>query len=125
MKAEGYMEQLSLDLPPCIYISEDKLTDVVMGFSWNEVGHIATKDHPAFTELREKLSREGYIKMVTNYCNGDRALKPFYMNNMYFEEGDQFSCATAMWGKYSLAKDKSVNTPEYGGITDREPRIIK
>jgi hypothetical protein len=119
-KDNGYMEQVELDLPPCIYIDESKLTDVAMGFSWNKTGHISTKDHPAFTELRESLNREGYIEMVTNYINGDRALKPFYLNNMYFEEGDQFSCATAMGGKYRMAKDINVNTPEYGGVTDKK-----
>lgn len=117
----GYREQLNFfdEMPPTIYISRDKLVSVSMGFTWNSCGHMASNDHPAFTELRDRLEREGYIKTERSWLNGDRVLKPFYLNNMYFDVGEQFSCAPAMGGKYDIASRKNAISPQYGGISDR------
>ena len=121
----GYREQLTFFkefpdvFPPCIYISRSKLASVGMGFTWNDSGYISSKDHPAFTELRDRLENEGYIKTQRNWSNGDRVTKPFYLNNMYFDVGEQFSCAPALGGSYDIALRKNECSPEYGGISDR------
>ena len=117
----GYREQLNFfdEMPPVIYISRKKLDSVAMGFNWNNSGYISSKDHPAFTELRDRLEHEGYIKTERSWHNGDRVLKPFYLNNMYFDVGEQFSCAPALGGSYDIAKRKNVLSAQYGGISDR------
>ena len=56
----------------------------------------ATKDHPEFTKLRNKLGKLGYISIEPLYWNGDRVLKPFKLNQLSFEKGEQFSCADAL-----------------------------
>jgi len=119
--AEGYREQLNFldEFPPCIYISRDKLTSVTMGFSWNGSGYISTQDHPAFTQLRERLGKEGYIDIQRSWSNGDRVTKPFYLNNMYFDIGEQFSCAPALGVTYDIAYRKNERSPQYGGVSDR------
>lgn len=121
---EGYREQLTFfdEFPPCIYIDRDKLTDVSMGYAWNNYGFISHKDHPAFTNLREHLGEEGYIEIQRGWSNGDRVLKPFYLNNMYFDIGEQFSCAVALGIVYDIAKEKSQSIPEYGGVSDKPLR---
>lgn len=52
--------------------------------------------HPKFTEFREQLEQEGYIKIERSWSNGDRVLKPFNLNNKTFKKGEQFPCAAAM-----------------------------
>lgn len=59
-----------------------------------------TEDHPEFTILRNKLEELGYIKTERNYWNGDCVLKQFYLNDVKFRKGNQFSCAAAL--KYTL-----------------------
>jgi len=117
--ASGYREQLRFDqdFPPCIYISRDKLTSVPMGYNWDGFGSISTKDHPAFTELRDRLEQEGFIK-TERWSNGDRVLKPFYLNNMFFDVGEQFSCAPALGGTYNARMKKD----EYPGVSDKPMR---
>lgn len=119
LKRSGWMEQLEFDLPPCIYIAKEKLTSVPMGFTWNSMGSIYSEDHPAFTELRNRLEKEGYIKTERNWSNGDRVTKPFYLNNMYFDIGEQFSCAPALGVKYDIALRKETSSPAYGGVSER------
>ena len=123
---QGWREQLTFvdEFPPCIYITRDKLTDVPMGYNWNGFGMISNTDHPAFTQLRERLGKEGYIKIERGWWNGDRVTKPFYLNNMYFDIGEQFSCAAALGVTYDIAKRKTQSGPEYGGVSDRplQPR---
>jgi len=67
-------------------------------------------DHPKFTELRDKLESEGYIKTERLFWNGDRVLKPFYLNGTKFNKGQQFSCASALscvlYRKYENKKAK-------------------
>lgn len=54
--------------------------------------------HPKFTEFRELLEKEGYIKIERSWSNGDRVLKPFKLNNKTFKKNEQFPCAAAMKG---------------------------
>lgn len=56
----------------------------------------ATKDHPEFTKLRSKLSKLGYISIEDLFWNGDKVLKPFKLNKLDFEKGEQFPCASAL-----------------------------
>jgi len=57
---------------------------------------IGTKDHPKFTEFRNKLEKLGYIKTERSWYNGDRALKSFIVNGMKLKKGDKFCCACAL-----------------------------
>jgi hypothetical protein len=102
MKSEGYMEQLSFDFPPIIEINEKYLTSVSKGYKFNEMSSHGSVDHPAFSELRDHLESRGYISTERGWSNGDRVLKPFYLNGKYFEEEDAFPCATAMGGMLSI-----------------------
>ena len=118
---QGYREQLTFldEFPPCIYIDRDKLTSVSMGYNWNGMGTISTQDHPAFTQLRERLGKEGYIEIERGWWNGDRVTKPFYLNNMYFDIGAKFSCASALGVTYDIAYRKNKRSSQYGGVSDR------
>jgi hypothetical protein len=102
IKSEGYMEQLSFDFPPVIEINSNFLTDVPKGYKFNEMSSHGSVDHPAFSELRDHLESRGYISTERGWSNGDRVLKPFYLNGKYFEEEDAFPCATAMGGMLSI-----------------------
>lgn len=71
----------------------------------NGLGNITVtrhEDHPKFTQLRDKLSKLGYINKVTNYVNGDTVLKPFTLNYRVLNTGERFMSASAM--KYSLMR---------------------
>jgi len=57
---------------------------------------IGTKDHPKFTEFRNKLEKLSYIQTERNWINGDRVLKPFIVNGMKLKKGDKFFCACAL-----------------------------
>ena len=61
---------------------------------------IGNKDHDEFTKLREQLGKEGYITIERGWWNGDRVVRPFYLNDVKFSKGDKFCCASAM--KYTL-----------------------
>jgi hypothetical protein len=52
--------------------------------------------HPKFTELREQLEQEGYIKTERSWLNGDRVLKSFKLNEKMFKKSQQFPCAAAL-----------------------------
>jgi hypothetical protein len=65
-----------------------------------------TIDHPKFTDLRNKLEDEGYIQVERSWWNGDRVLKPFYLNGIGFNKGETFPCAAAMNVKMKVAKKK-------------------
>jgi len=62
------------------------------------------KDHPKFTEFRNKLEKLGYIKTERSWVNGDRALKPFIINGMKLKKGDKFCCACALDIQISVYK---------------------
>jgi len=63
-----------------------------------------SKDHPEFDRFREQLGVEGYISIERGWWNGDRVLKPFTLNGVKFEVGDQFSSACAMKHHLEFAK---------------------
>jgi hypothetical protein len=65
---------------------------------------ISSNDHEEFAKLREQLGIAGYIKIQRNSWNGDRVVKPFYLNDKLFEEHETFFCAAAM--KYRLEHGK-------------------
>ena len=65
---------------------------------------IGTKDHPKFTEFRDKLEKLGYIQTERNWVNGDRVLKPFIVNGMKLKKGDKFCCACALDIQISVHK---------------------
>ena len=64
----------------------------------------STQDHPKFSELRDQLEQQGYIRCERNWTNGDRVLKSFTLNSVPFEPGEQFCCAGAM--KFHLMRAK-------------------
>lgn len=68
---------------------------------------LSSEDHPEFTKLREQLGKEGYITIERGWWNGDRVVKPFYLNDVKFSKGDKFCCASAMkWTLEHGASDK-------------------
>jgi hypothetical protein len=76
-------------------LTHEQLVDVLVN------GNIAytsrgSKDHPKFTELRELLEKEGYIKVERSWSNGDRVLKSFKLNEKMFKKNQQFPCAAAL-----------------------------
>ena len=88
---------------PCYTIKEEYITDCNEAFTWIAAnGHgpngtlARSVDHPAFAALRKHLDARGYIKMQTGWTNGDRVVKPFYLNEVYFAIGDKFLSASAM-----------------------------
>ena len=81
-------------------LTNEELIDVIK----NPVVGLCTssEDHPEFTKLRDQLEAQGYIRCERNWSNGDRVLKPFSLNSVAFEPGEQFCCAAAM--KYHLER---------------------
>lgn len=113
-RREGYREQLKFDFPPVVYIRPELVCDVNTGYSFNNHGYFSSQDHPAFAALRDDLERRGYIKTQRSWSNGDHVLKPFYLNEIYFDEGEQFPCGAAM--KYTIefeGKFKHIPCKEY------------
>ena len=97
----GIMTQIELDIPRHYIINEEYLTRCMVQFhhlngKGQKTGSTSDVDHPAFTALREHLGATGRIKIERNWCNGDRVTNPFYLNDKFFDNGDQFSCASAM-----------------------------
>lgn len=54
------------------------------------------EDTAEFSILRNKLGLEGFIFIETSYHNGDRVLKPFYLNDKLFKTNDIFYCSSAL-----------------------------
>ena len=63
---------------------------------WETGTSTRSTDHSEFTALRDRLEKLGYITIERGYWNGDRVVKPFYLNDVLFSEGDKFFCALAM-----------------------------
>jgi hypothetical protein len=63
-----------------------------------------SKDHDEFTKLREELGRRGFISIERGWWNGDRILKPFYLNEWRFKKGHKFPCAAAMKNSIECAR---------------------
>jgi hypothetical protein len=99
-------KQLHFDeelFPPLYTIKEEYLTSCNEAFTWiSPTGHgpsgtvASAVDHPAFAALRKHLAVRGYIEMQTNWVNGDRVIKPFYLNEVYFDVGEKFVSGSAM-----------------------------
>lgn len=108
-KNGGRWEQIEFDFPQMFYIDIESVTGLRSGLSYsvgkNMYGSSGTVDHPHFTELRNHLESKGLIEVQRGWSNGDRVLKPFYLNEIYFEPSEQFSCASAMGYKLRRGKD--------------------
>lgn len=104
-KRGGAMQQLDLLEPtPFIELPLEAFSSITVKYSWygDGLGIMHSKDHPAFTEIREKLAAKEYIKMERNWNNGDVVTKPFYINRKLFDVGEKFVCAPAH--HYSIKK---------------------
>ena len=100
-RSMGIYTQLELNIPRHYIIDEDFLSSVMVSFhhlngKGQKTGSTSSVDHPAFAALRNHLEATDRIEVQRNWSNGDRVLNPFYLNDKFFEEGDQFSCASAM-----------------------------
>ncbi len=91
--------------PPLFTIKEEYLTSCNEAFTWiSPTGHgpsgivASAVDHPAFAALRKHLAARGFIEMQTTWVNGDRVIKPFYLNEVYFDVGEKFVSGSAMSG---------------------------
>ena len=96
-----YQYQLPLYTPE-YWIEEEHCTDVAdnikcikseTGSNWSSQGRA---EHPSFIRLREHLGAKGYISIERGWHNGDRVLRKFILNDVTFEPGDKFLCASAM-----------------------------
>ena len=68
-------------------------------------------DHPEFSELRNKLEKEGFIKCERGWWNGDRVLKPFTLNGARFRKDEKFCSGAAIkWDVEHKQKDKEYRT---------------
>ena len=118
-KKGGYMQQLDLLEPvPMIEIDVKYLSNVYIDYRWHGDGMGITHslDHPSFTEIRELLGRKGYIEIERNWSNGDRVLRPFYINRYRFNEGDKFCCAGALHytiKRFMESEEYARRDPEY------------
>lgn len=65
---------------------------------------ISHQDHPEFTKFREQLESDGYIEVQRMWCNGDRVLKPFKLNDFTFRKGAKFCCAAALGCHFAVAR---------------------
>lgn len=76
-------------------LTHEQLVDILINGNISSTT-IWSECHPKFTELREFLEKEGYIKIERSWSNGDRVLKPFKLNDKTFKKEEQFPCAVAM-----------------------------
>jgi hypothetical protein len=74
--------------------TQDDIIKVLKGYE--KAVSTYSKDHDEFTKLRNQLESEGYIKCERGWWNGDRVLKPFYLNEWKFKKNHKFPCASAM-----------------------------
>jgi hypothetical protein len=96
----------------CFYIKEEAFESCNEAFTYvlaNGHGPNGTLakavDHPSFNALRQHLVTHGYIEMQTNWVNGDRVMKAFYLNDVFFDVGEKFLSASAMkWEMKSRKK---------------------
>lgn len=118
-RSKGVYYQLELDLgcPIWVFVSPRYLTAETKGYqTFDERGRkngmTGSVDHPYFTETRNWLHNNGWIKMETGYWNGDKVIKPFYFNNVLLNAGESFGCAPAMSGK-RFTKNYNGGEPDY------------
>jgi hypothetical protein len=94
---------------PMFWIKEEYLTDVPVTFSYlesvpegvsiedaNKSFGFSHVEHPSFESLRSRLKADELIQTERGYWNGDKVLKPFYLNDVLFEPGETFYCSTAL-----------------------------
>lgn len=96
---EQYLTDILIHKEWSLYDDKTELTDEELIKVLKGEGHcssIHSEDHPKFVELREKLGKQGYIKIERGWWNGDRVQKPFTLNGVEFVVGEQFSCGCAM-----------------------------
>ena len=74
--------------------THDDLIKILQGY--DKAVSIGNKDHDEFTKLRNQLEEQGYIKCERGWWNGDRVLKPFYLNGWRFKKNHKFPCAAAL-----------------------------
>lgn len=95
------------------YINPEYCTDIPVTFRYKKMVQVntsteeapwcsgySTVNHPSFESLRRHLGACGLLYIEESWTNGDRVLKPFKLNDILFNEDDQFVCAAAM--KYHL-----------------------
>lgn len=112
---QALVPYVKLDIPE-YQINLDYCTDIPVTYQWKNrrqanksvedtqwCSTYSSVNHPAFDELRKHLGWAGLLHIEDSYSNGDRVLKPFKLNNILFNEDEQFVCATAM--KYHLRKE--------------------
>lgn len=84
---------------PKVNIPNELVTDCLISYDMTDIigyGATASTDHPAFTEVRKILAKNGYISIPEYSCwNGDRVTKRFRFNDVQLEVGDKFYCAAA------------------------------
>lgn len=80
-----------------------------VGGSWSSHGSV---DHPTFARLRTYLEKKGYISTCRVSSNGDRTLKPFYLNDVKFNEGDRFFCGAAMHSHLERSEKEPMKVVE-------------
>ena len=79
--------------------------DIIKILKGHDKGYsIGSKDHDEFTKLRNQLESEGYIQCQRSWWNGDRVLKPFYLNGWKFKKNHKFPCASALKSSISCAR---------------------
>jgi len=83
-------------------LTPDQVLRILKGT--DKITSVFSRDHPEFDRFREMLGVEGYIKIERGWWNGDRVLKPFTLNGVEFEVGEQFSSACAMKHHLEFAK---------------------
>lgn len=81
------------------YLTHDQLIKIIKGEDIFTSMH--AEDNPEFTELRELLGAQGFIRIERLWWNGDEVQKEFTLNGHLFRQGDQFPSASPM--KYILA----------------------
>ena len=107
---------LDLNVPIWVFVDPEYLISIPNSISYYssdglKYGIYSSIDHPSFTRTREMLGGRGYIKIEDGWINGDRVLKPFYFNNVLLDEGEQFSCASAMY--YRHHKNYNDGKPDF------------
>ena len=89
-------------------LTNEDLVTILKG--WDVGTSVYSKDHDEFTKLRNRLEEEGYIKTERSWCNGDRVLKPFKLNEWTFNKGDQFASAPALSNSIFCARKNGRKT---------------
>ena len=81
-------------------LTADQLVNIIKGK--DRCSTSSSEDHPEFTQLREQLGHDGYIRIERGWWNGDSVIKPFILNNYQFNQGDQFPCSIALQSRLKV-----------------------